>query len=149
MRSIYSYGSTVSDITMFNPHWRGRLTISPQSTMSPDPLLHFLELHLAMHCQRPPAKQYNKHKRTNSLRSKLIHSLRLSFKHLPTSVLHPDRVEPPHDHAVGRYPARLSTREHRVKACDERCKPEIHGRPSAGEELGRSPEGVAERRQHT
>jgi hypothetical protein len=102
-----------------------------------------------MSCYRPPVKQRDKHKRTNRLRSELIYSLRLSFIHVPAGTLHPNRVEPPHERAMRRHPARLSTRQERVKTSDERRRPEIHRCPPAGQELRRSPEGVTERREHT
>src|SRR5258706_8879439 len=129
--------------TQRNSNWPklvSSLTISLQCTISSIRLFPILDLHHAVRCQRPPAKQCNQHKRTSSLRSKLIYSFRLFLKRPP---------EPSHDRAMCRHPTRLSARQERVKARDERCGPEIHRGPPSREELRRSSEGVAERREHT
>ena len=135
---VHSYDRTVSrhNDTSTPPTLATRLTISLKGTISSGRLFHIGDLHYAMRCQRPPAKQCDQNQCTNSLRSKLIYSLRHFLKHTP---------EPPHDHAMCRHPTRLSTRQECIKARNKRCDPEIHRRPSTREELRRGPEGVAER----
>jgi len=118
------------------PNLPSRLTISLQGTISSGRLFHIGDLHHAMRCQRPPAKQCDQNQRTNSLRSKLIYSLRLFLKHQP---------EPPHDHAMCRHPTRLPTCQECIKARNERRDPEIHRSPSSREKLGWGSEGVPER----
>jgi hypothetical protein len=144
MYSIYFFSFTPMIVPLAiqrhsaQPKLASRPTISLglQGTIPSRHLFHTLELHRAMRRQRPPAEQCNQHKRTNSLRCKLIDSLRLLVKYPP---------KPPHDRAMCRHPTRLSTRQERIKARDEWRDPEIHRGPPSREELRRGPKGVAER----